>query len=152
LGAQALDALASGEIENTSELSKSELSGELRMFNKAVGAARSKVLVTATDQEDQQISQFVTLVNGSIPETESAIPRSLTLRSLAGDMRRELASGTGDNVELAMGLARLASANVPGTDPSSWYGLLPISTEEPLTDLANDLVRVRPSQLDSYLK
>jgi superfamily I DNA/RNA helicase/RecB family exonuclease len=152
LGAQALDALASGEIENTSELTKSELSGELRMFNKAVGAARSRVLVTATDQEEEQISQFVNLVNGSIPETESAIPRSLTLRSLAGDMRRELASGSGDALELAMGLARLASANVPGTDPSSWYGLLPISTEEPLTDLATDLVPVRPSQLDSYLR
>lgn len=152
LGAQALDALASGEIENISELTKSELSGELRMFNKALGAARSKVLVTATDQEEEQISQFLTLVNGSIPETESAIPRSLTLRSLAGDMRRDLASGSGDSAELAMGLARLASANVPGTDPSSWYGLLPISTEEPLTDLATDLVPVRPSQLDSYLK
>jgi superfamily I DNA/RNA helicase/RecB family exonuclease len=152
LGAQALDALATGEIDNTSELTKSELSGELRMFNKALGAARSRVLVTATDQEEEQISQFVALVNGSIPETESAIPRSLTLRSLAGDMRRELASGTGDSFELAMGLARLASANVPGSDPSNWYGLLPISTDEPLTDLATDLVRVRPSQLDSYLK
>lgn len=152
LGAQALDALASGEIANTSELTKSELSGELRMFNKALGAARSRVIVTATDQEEEQISQFVTLVNGSIPETESAIPRSLTLRSLAGDMRRELASGEGDSVELAMGLARLASANVPGSDPSSWYGLLPISTEEPLTDLETALVPVRPSQLDSYLK
>ena len=152
LGAQALDALASGEIANTSELTKSELSGELRMFNKALGAARSRVLVTATDQEEEQISQFVTLVNGSIPETESAIPRSLTLRSLAGDMRRELASGEGDSVELAMGLARLASANVPGSDPATWYGLLPISTEEPLTDLETALVPVRPSQLDSYLK
>ena len=152
LGAQALDALASGEIDNTSELTKSELSGELRMFNKALGAARSRVLITSTDQEEEQISQFVSLVNGSIPETESAIPRSLTLRSLAGDMRRELASKSGDSVELAMGLARLASANVPGSDPSSWYGLLPISTEEPLTDLATDLVTVRPSQLDSYLK
>ena len=152
LGAQALDALASGEIANTSELTKSELSGELRMFNKALGAARSRVLVTATDQEEEQISQFVTLVNGSIPETESAIPRSLTLRSLAGDMRRELASGEGDGVELAMGLARLASANVPGSDPATWYGLLPISTEEPLTDLETALVPVRPSQLDSYLK
>jgi superfamily I DNA/RNA helicase len=75
LGAQALDALATGEIDNTSELTKSELSGELRMFNKALGAARSKVLVTATDQEEQQISQFVALVNGSIPEPESTVPK-----------------------------------------------------------------------------
>jgi superfamily I DNA/RNA helicase len=62
LRAQALDALATGEIDNTSELTKSELSGELRMFNKALGAARSKVLVTATDQEQEQISQFLSLV------------------------------------------------------------------------------------------
>jgi superfamily I DNA/RNA helicase/RecB family exonuclease len=152
LGAQALDALATGEIANTSELTKSELSGELRMFNKALGAARARVWVTATDQEEEQISQFVALVNGSIPEPENTIPRSFTLRSLAGDLRRDLATGTGDSSELAMGLARLAAANVPGSDPSSWYGLLPISTEEPLTDLASDLVTVRPSQLESYLK
>ena len=152
LGAQALDALATGEIDNTSELTKSELSGELRMFNKALGAARSKVLITATDQEEEQISQFLALVNGSIPEPESTIPRSFTLRSLAGDMRRDLASGTGENSELAMGLARLAAASVPGSDPANWYGLLPISTEEPLTDLASELVTVRPSQLESYLK
>jgi len=152
LGAQALDALATGEIESISELTKSELSGELRMFNKALGAARAKVLVTATDQEEEQISQFVALVNGSIPEPESTIPRSFTLRSLAGDMRRDLASGAGDSSELAMGLARLAAAKVTGSDPASWYGLLPISTEEPLTDLTSDLVTVRPSQLESYLK
>jgi RecB family exonuclease len=152
LGAQALDALATGEIANTSELTKSELSGELRMFNKALGAARARVWVTATDQEEEQISQFVALVNGTIPEPENTIPRSFTLRSLAGDLRRDLATGTGDSSELAMGLARLAAANVPGSDPSSWYGLLPISTEEPLTDLASDLVTVRPSQLESYLK
>jgi superfamily I DNA/RNA helicase/RecB family exonuclease len=152
LGARALDALATREIENISELTKSELSGELRMFNKALGAARSKVLVTATDQEEEQISQFVALVNGSIPEPESTIPRSLTLRSLAGNMRRDLASGTGDSSELAMGLARLAAANVPGSDPASWYGLLPLSTEEPLTDLTSEKVKVRPSQLESYLK
>jgi superfamily I DNA/RNA helicase/RecB family exonuclease len=152
LGAQALDAIAAGEIQNVSELTKSELSGELRMFNKALGSARSKVLVTATDQEEEQISQFVTLVHGSIPEPETVIPRSLTLRSLAGDMRRELASGSGDQTELAMGLARLAAANVPGSDPASWYGLLPLSSEEPLTDLANEKVMVRPSQLQSYLK
>jgi len=152
LGAQALDALAAGEIQKVSELTKSELSGELRMFNKALGSARSKVLVTATDQEEEQISQFVTLVHGSIPEPETVIPRSLTLRSLAGDMRRELAAGTGDQTELAMGLARLAAANVPGSDPASWYGLLPLSSEEPLTDLVNEKVMVRPSQLQSYQK
>jgi superfamily I DNA/RNA helicase len=50
LGAQLLDALAAGEISERSEFTKSELSGELRMFNKALGSARNKVLISATDQ------------------------------------------------------------------------------------------------------
>jgi RecB family exonuclease len=153
LGAQLLDALAAGEISERSEFTKSELSGELRMFNKALGSARNKVLISATDQEQEQISQFMSLVAGSIPEIESQIPRTLTLRSLAGELRRELALASEDKArELALGLARLAAANVPGSSPESWYGLLPISTDEPLTDLHTDLVTVRPSQLDSYLK
>jgi superfamily I DNA/RNA helicase/RecB family exonuclease len=153
LGAQLLDALAAGEISERSEFTKSELSGELRMLNKALGSARNKVLISATDQEQEQISQFMSLVAGSIPEIESQIPRTLTLRSLAGELRRELALASEDKArELALGLARLAAANVPGSSPESWYGLLPISTDEPLTDLLTDLVTVRPSQLDSYLK
>lgn len=152
LGAQALDALANGEITETSELEKSELSGELRMFNKALGSSRARVLVSATDEEEEQISQFVALINGSIPEPEAFVPRSLTLRSLAGDLRRELAARSGDSSEIAMGLARLAAAKVPGSAPENWYGLLPVSSDEPLTDLANELVTVRPSQLESYLK
>ncbi len=153
LGAQLLDALAAGEISESSEFTKSELSGELRMFNKALGSARSRVLLSATDQEQEQISQFMSLVAGAIPQIEDQIPRTLTLRSLAGELRRELAISSGNKArEVALGLARLAAAKVPGSSPESWYGLVPLSTEEPLTDLLTDLVTVRPSQLDSYLK
>ena len=153
LGAQLLDGIATEAISKKDLVLRSELYGELRMFNKAVGAASQKLIISATEKEDEQISQFVALVHGQIPEPETKIPRSLTLRSLVGDLRRQLASGSAENPqEIALGLARLKAAAVPGADPRSWYGLLPISTSEPLTDLENEKVKIRPSQLENFLK
>lgn len=153
LGANALDALVAGEISRASELKRSELTGELRMFNKAAGSASERLVMTATESQEEQLSQFLPLVAGTYPETETAIYKTHTLRSMVGNLRRELASGQGPNLgEAALGLARLAAAGVAGAHPSSWYGLLPISTKEPLTDLASETLQIRPSQLDNYLK
>jgi RecB family exonuclease len=52
----------------------------------------------------------------------------------------------------ALGLARLANAGVPGAHPDSWYGLLPLSTIEPLADLEHEDVIIRPSQLENFVK
>lgn len=153
LGSNALDALVAGEIAQVSELKRSELPGELRMLNKAVGAATEVLVMSATDKEDEQLSQFLPLVSGSNPEPETAVYKTYTLRSLVGSLRRELASGASVNpVQTALGLARLAAAGVPGASPNSWYGLLPMSTQEPLTDLASERVQIRPSQLENFLK
>lgn len=153
LGANALDALMAGEISLASELKRSELGGELRMFNKAAGAASERLVMTATESQEEQLSQFLPLIAGTYPETETAVYKTHTLRSMVGDLRRELATRRGEDVgEAALGLARLAAAGVPGANPASWYGLLPISTEEPLTDLATETLQIRPSQLDNYLK
>jgi superfamily I DNA/RNA helicase/RecB family exonuclease len=153
LGANALDALVVGEVQLASELKRSELTGELRMLNKAVGAASERLIMTATDHQEQQLSQFLPLIHGSYPETESVIYKTHTLRSMVGNLRRSLAVGQGVNTsEQALGLARLAAAGIPGATPKNWYGLLPISTEEPLTDLANQTLQLRPSQLDNFLK
>lgn len=153
LGAMALDALLAKEITQVSELKKSELPGELRMLNKAVGAASSKLIMTATEKEEDQLSQFLPLVHGSYPEPESYLAKTYTLRSMVGDLRRELASGKSDNpFQVALGLARLAKAGVPGASPSNWYGMLPLSTSEPLTDLSNQKLQIRPSQLEKFLK
>jgi RecB family exonuclease len=153
LGANALDALVAGEISRASELKRSELTGELRMFNKAAGSASERLVMTATESQEEQLSQFLPLVAGTYPETETAIYKTHTLRSMVGNLRRELAIGQGPNLgEAALGLARLAAAGVAGAHPSSWYGLLPISTKEPLTDLASETLQIRPSQLDNYLK
>ena len=153
LGANVLDALVAGEISQARELKRSELPGELRMLNKAVGACGERLILSATDKEDQQLSQFLPLVHGSYPQTETTTSKTYTLRSIVGELRRELASGNSSNPEhAALGLARLAAAGVPGAAPSSWYGLLPVSTTEPLTDLDNQQLQIRPSQLDNFLQ
>ena len=153
LGANVLDALVTGEISQARELKRSELPGELRMLNKAAGACGQLLILSATDKEDQQLSQFLPLVHGSYPQIESHVAKTYTLRSLVGQLRRELASGKSLNPEqAALGLARLAAAGVPGASPRSWYGLLPVSTTEPLTDLENQQLQIRPSQLDNFLQ
>ena len=153
LGANALAEILSGEIENLAELDRSELPGELRMLNKAVGAPTNLLVLSATDMEQEQLSQFLALVHGGYPPIETEVPRTYTLRSLVGSLRRQLArSSDGSRIEVAMGLARLASAGVPGADPNSWYGRLPVSTTEPLTDLEKETLRIRPSQLENFLK
>jgi RecB family exonuclease len=123
------------------------------MLNKAAGACGQRLILSATDKEDQQLSQFLPLVHGSYPTTETNTSKTYTLRSIVGELRRELASGSSSNPEqAALGLARLAVAGVPGAAPSSWYGLLPVSTTEPLTDLDNQKLQIRPSQLDNFLQ
>jgi superfamily I DNA/RNA helicase/RecB family exonuclease len=152
LGANVLDALVAGEITQARELKRSELPGELRMLNKAAGACGQRLIMSATDKEEQQLSQFLPLVHGSYPPTESKSSKTYTLRSIVGELRRELASDKNTNqTQAALGLARLAAAGVPGASPKSWYGLLPVSTTEPLTDLDNEKLQVRPSQLDNFL-
>jgi superfamily I DNA/RNA helicase/RecB family exonuclease len=152
LGANVLDALVAGEITQARELKRSELPGELRMLNKAVGACGQRLIMSATEKEEEQLSQFLPLVHGSYPPTESKSSKTYTLRSIVGELRRDLASTKSANPEqAALGLARLAAAGVPGASPRSWYGLLPVSTTEPLTDLDNEKLQIRPSQLDNFL-
>lgn len=153
LGASALDALKSGRAEDVSHVQRSELPDELRMLHKSVGATSERLLVSASSTEDTQVSQFIGLMLGEIPEPISFNSTALTLRGMAGSLRRKLAvAGEPAAESIALGLARLASAGVPGAHPDSWYGLLPLSTVEPLSDLQNDEVIIRPSQLENFVK
>ncbi|ETB52759.1 hypothetical protein O976_08425 [Mycobacterium avium subsp. paratuberculosis 10-8425] len=45
-------------------------------------------------------------------------------------------------------LARLAKAGVPGADPASWHGLIPVSTAEPLRG-GGDVVTLTPSTMQT---
>ena len=154
LGANAIDALMSGRIQDPNELQRSELPDELRMLHKAVGATSEMLLVSATQTEDNQISQFVGLILGEVPAATSFTSGQLTLRGMAAKLRRELALAESElKVEAAaLGLARLSNAAIPGAHPNSWYGLLPLSTIEPLANLEDELVTIRPSQLENFVK
>ncbi len=153
LGASTLDGLMSGRIQDATQTQRSELPDELRMLHKSVGAASEHLLVSATSSEDNQISQFIGLMLGEIPEPTNYESGALTLRGMAGTLRRKLAqSSEPESDSYALGLARLASAGVAGAHPDSWYGLLPLSTIEPLADLQNEDVVVRPSQLENFVK
>jgi superfamily I DNA/RNA helicase/RecB family exonuclease len=154
LGANALDSLMAGRIQDANELQRSELPGELRMLHKAVGATSEMLLVSATQTEDNQISQFMGLILGEVPAPSSFSYGQLTLRGMAAKLRRELALAENElKVEAAaLGLARLSSAGIPGAHPDSWYGLLPLSTIEPLANLEDELVTIRPSQLENFVK
>ena len=152
LGARQLDAIASGrQYEPTTG---SELPDELRLFYKSLGAAAEEVILTATYGEDTQISQFFSIATQQIPKPTTEIENPLTLRALAGQLRRQLAQNPSgaDAKSAALGLARLAEAGVAGAHPSSWYGLRELSTTEPLVDLAaGEEVGIRPSQLEAFL-
>jgi superfamily I DNA/RNA helicase/RecB family exonuclease len=156
LGANLLDALQTGRIDSVSKATKSELPDELRMLYKAIGSATDKILVSATDSEDEQLSQFIGLINGDIPERETYSGTQLTLRGLTGSLRRALAqsSSLSELDSAALGLARLASAGVAGAHPDSWYGMLALSTNDPLVQLDDpeSQVWLRPSQLENFAK
>lgn len=156
IGANLLDALQTGRIDSVSKVTKSELPDELRMLYKAIGAASDKILVSATDSEDEQLSQFIGLINGEIPTRETYVGTQLTLRGLAGSLRRTLARSNSltELDSAALGLARLAAAGVAGAHPDGWYGMLALSTNEPLVQLDDPDAQVwlRPSQLEDFAK
>ena len=151
LAATTLDEL----LTNKPDIDRTELPQELRLLNKAVGAATERVIVTSVDGDESQISQFVSLVLGNTPETETYGAPRFTLRGTVGRLRRTLvtAESEAERLEAAYGLARLASEGIPGADPEQWYGILDLSTDEALVLLDGDKqVYVAPSQLDDFLK
>lgn len=164
LGASALDALMAGRVDSPNEAQRSELPNELRMLLKAVGATSERLIVSATESEENQVSQFVRLILGEVPALSQPAGEQLTLRGMVASLRRKLAILEEAQVgnpnakdpepinSALLGLARLAHAGIAGAHPSSWYGLLPVSTHEPLANLPDDKVTIRPSQLENFVK
>ena len=151
LAATVLDELLSQQAG----LDRTELPQELRLLNKAVGAATERVIVTSVNGDESQISQFVSLVLGTTPKPETYGAPRYTLRGTVGRLRRTLVKpdSEAERLEAAYGLAILASKKIAGADPEQWYGILDLSTEEALVLLEGDKqVYVAPSQLEDFLK
>ncbi|MHC1559778.1 ATP-dependent helicase [Actinomycetospora sp. C-140] len=137
------------------------LAEERRLFAVALSRARRAAHVSAVEAEDVTPSRFLDDVDGG-PVTddpaEAHRPRSrpgraLVLAELVGELRRAVTDPdtTPERRERAAdGLARLADAGVPGSDPDDWYGLLGPSTDAPLRP-AGSPVAVSPSAVETIL-
>lgn len=132
---------------------RSALHDELRLFVRAVSRARSRLLVTAVDDDDLTPSPFFAfLPPPEPPERHPAAEHPLTLRGLVARHRRTLTSTAPDTAKrhAAAQLAVLAREGVPGAAPEQWYGIAAPSTDTPLRDLAIEAARVSPSKMETF--
>ena len=138
------------------------LDEERRLFVVALSRARRAVHVGAVESEDVTPSRFLDdVVSEPEPEpgakdarrTRRRQGRALVLAELVGDLRRAVTASSTDperRARAATQLARLAEAGVPGADPDDWYGLLEVSTGEPLRP-PGSRVTVSPSAVETIL-
>ncbi|MDT5095611.1 MAG: hypothetical protein QOH60_4974 [Mycobacterium sp.] len=133
------------------------LAEERRLLVAALGRARRRVLVTAVDSiaDDAAVpSAFVDELAQWADHTGDPEPaaRTLTPAALVGRLRAVVCAPDGAVGEhqrqcAATQLARLAAAGVPGADPAGWYGMAPVSTDQPLSNGAP--VTLSPSALQT---
>jgi superfamily I DNA/RNA helicase/RecB family exonuclease len=136
------------------------LAEERRLFYVACTRARRRLVVSAVqaalDGPDAGAtpSRFLELIE---PPTDEGwplteLPRSLTLPALVAALRRAVVdphTPAGRRSAAASLLRRLADEKVPGADPSTWWGLAPLSDDAPLVP-PEAQVRVRPSAIENY--
>lgn len=130
---------------------------ELRTFAMACSRASERLVLTAAQNEEDVPSEFLDLVDPLGPEEAPRRPqpvrRPMTLRGLVAELRRH-AQDTSDPqtaAQAAQQLAVLAEGNgdpVPGADPSTWWGLLPLSDASAAVP-AEGPVRLSPSRLET---
>lgn len=131
---------------------RSALHEELRLFARAVSRARSRIVVTAVDDDDLGPSVLFAYLPDPPADAGESAAHPLTLRGLVARHRRTLTSSTdAAEREYAAGqLALLADAGVPGAHPEDWYGVAERSSSAPLHDLSDAPVRISPSRLEGF--
>ena len=140
------------------------LAEERRLLIAAMGRARSRLLVTAVDSDSGDESmlpspfcyELAALATDPEPEPPEPIhaPRVLAPPALVGRLRAVVCAAPGavdDTVRTcaATQLARLARAGVAGADPAQWYGMTPLSSDEPLWNGDDHAVTLSPSTLQT---
>jgi RecB family exonuclease len=140
------------------------LAEERRLLIAAMGRARSRLMITAVDSDtgDDAMLPSPFCYELSALTTESATgptppihaPRVLAAPAVVGRLRAVVCAAP-DAVDdatracAAAQLARLAEAGVPGADPAHWYGMTPLSSEEPLWSGDDHVVTLSPSTLQT---
>ena len=160
LGVERMKDLLSGVDEDTVSATAPILAEERRLFYLAMSRARKTLLVTAVAGEDEQPSRFLDDLeengadDGGLDSRMKPPGRSLVLAELVGELREVVCDDKSDperRRRAAKQLARLADAGIPGAHPSTWYGLLPASTDTPVYG-PGDLIRISPSTVEVLVK
>lgn len=123
---------------------------EARMFACALTRASRYVLVTSSQDSDNQPSAFFTTLETAgattRPSSDQDAPYALDMRGYVGRVRAKAAAGDKDSVAI---LAYLMGQHIQIANPQNWSGG-PISTDTPLV-LPGQLVTVSPSALEAAL-
>lgn len=144
LGAASLRAYLSGRVEDPTQALRAELSDELRLIYKGLGACREELVLSSMRSADEQPSQIFAVAGIELQEHSEAI--DFDLRRLTGRLRRRLVEGDALAANL---LAGFALAGIPGAHPTLWQGLLPPSTLEPLFD-SSEPITLSASSLEAF--
>ncbi len=127
------------------------LAEERRLFYSACSRARTALLVSAVQGEDEAPSRFLEELDPQPGERVVSRPgRSLVLPELVGELRRAVTDPGADPARrerAAVALARLAEAEVPGAHPDQWFGLAEVSSTAPLRE-PGAVVPVSPSDVE----
>lgn len=154
--ADAVVAARTGEPETAAgvlDRRRDALHDELRLFVRALSRARSRIVVTAVDDDATGPSPFFAFLPEPPPASaHPAAEHPLTLRGLVARHRRTLTSAVdpATRADAAGQLAVLARESVPGADPREWYGIAAPSTSASLHDLSIEAARVSPSKMESF--
>ncbi|MHA7262500.1 ATP-dependent helicase [Arthrobacter sp. TMN-37] len=133
---------------------------ELRTFSTAVSRATEQLLCIGVSSPDEQPSQFLDLVDPLPPGVDerarTEVQRPLTLRALVAELRKfvqDPGRSPGLAAEAALHLGRMAGVSppVPGAHPSQWWGLLPLSSDDPVVP-PDAAIPVSPSKVEAVLR
>ncbi len=140
------------------------LAEERRLLIAAMGRARRRLLITAVDSDAGDavslpspfIAELAAHAGGdrAEPPSPEPAPAVLSASAVVGRLRAAVCAPDGavaddERACAAEQLARLAGAGVPGADPSQWYGLADVSTDEPLWSGVDHIVDLSPSTLQT---
>ena len=126
------------------------LDDELRLCALALSRATSRIVVTATVDEESGPSPLFSVIDRHATRLESSEEGAPSGASVVGGLRRGLQRALErgeDPTPYAHDVALLAKLGVAGADPVSWWGLLPPSTVAPL--YPEGTIPVSPSALDT---